>query len=327
MGVLKSGSIVMQEKKLVELGRVVHVTTGPSAGEIGAIVDIIDAKRMLVDGPRMPRREIKLKDMFLTRIMLKYNDVPSQKALLAMWEKNLVDARYQRTEHAKRLEKKAKRAACTDFEYFKVRCAARAASKIKENALKYLHAKHPRALSKMARKRRVDLGVALGYRTEKKLTPEEKSAKLEKEKAARLARKTKSLEYFKAKTEKRKKASEARKARTLRKKEAGKLKARPTVPKESRSVKRKSSPKSPKCSALKTFRRERDAERKSTAAFRKEHTKALQANRAARKSAIKAGTKPPPKLAVKNIKPKRSTFKKQVRKRIAANKEAKTAAE
>lgn len=318
----------MQAKKLVELGRVVHVTTGPNAGHIGAIVDIIDAKRMLVDGPKMPRCEIKLKDMFLTRIVLKYNDVPSPKALMAMWEKNMVDFRYQRTEHAKRLEKKAKRAACTDFEYFKVRCAARAANKIKENALRNLHAKHPRALSKMERKRRVDMGVALGYRTVKTLTPEEKATKIEKEKAARLARKTKSSEYFKAKKEQRKKVSEARKARNLKKKEAKKDDAKPedkTEKKPKSKTAPAKAPKTSKCSALKTFRRERDAERKAAATFRKSHTKALQENRSARKAAIKAGTKPPHKLSAKTIKPKRSTYKKTILKRIAANKAAATA--
>merc|ERR1712215_337496 len=269
----------MQPKKLVELGRVVHIATGPCAGEIGAIVDIIDAKRMLVDGPRIPRREIKLKDMFLTRIMLKYNEVPSQKALLAMWEGAHVDLRYKKTEHAKRIDKMARRAACTDFEFFKVRVAARCANKIKENALIQLHAKHPRAVSKMERKRRVDMGVALGYRTVKTLTPEEKVAKTEKEKALRSARKAKTVEYMKAKKDKRPKR---------------KTKA----------------PKAPRVSAVKAFRTQRDATRKAEASFRKEHTKALQVNRAERKAALAAKTKPPRKLKAKVIKPKRSTVRK-----------------
>merc|ERR1719447_2283389 len=83
------------------------------------------------------------------------------------------------TAHARHLEKMKKRAACTDFEYFKVRTASRQANKIRSNCLKNLKANHPRALAKMERKRRVDMGVALGYRTAKKLTPEEK-AKMER---------------------------------------------------------------------------------------------------------------------------------------------------
>merc|ERR1711970_1561276 len=210
---------MVQPKKLVELGRVVHITTGPCAGEIGAIVDIIDAKRILVDGPRITRQEIKLKNMFLTRIMLKYNDVLSHKALIELWERNLVDMRYKRTVHAQRLQKLEKRAACTDFEYFKVRCAARSANKIKENALKNLHAKHPRALAKMERSRRINMGVKLGYRTVKTLTDEEKAVKAAREKIIRANMKTKSIEYKKAKKEKRAKIAEARKARNALKKE------------------------------------------------------------------------------------------------------------
>jgi len=325
MGVYIFGRVVnncgkMQPKKLVELGRVVHIATGPCAGEIGAIVDLIDAKRMLVDGPRIPRREIKLKDMFLTRIMLKYNEVPSQKALLAMWEGAHVDLRYKKTEHAKRIDKMSRRAACTDFEFFKVRVAARCANKIKNNALIQLHAKHPRAVSKMERKRRVDMGVALGYRTVKTLTPEEKVAKIEKEKALRSARKAKTVEYMKAKKEKRTKAAAARKALVVRKKAAGTLKARETVPKDKRPKRKTKAPKAPRVSAVKAFRTERDATRKAEASFRKEHTKALQVNRAERKAALAAKTKPPRKLKAKVIKPKRSTVKKALKKKVAANK-------
>merc|ERR1739838_274393 len=180
-----------QEQKLVELGRVVHVTTGPNAGKVCAIVDIIDAKRMLVDRPDFLRQEVKLKDMFLTRILLKTTDVPSHKALCEMWKRQLVDERYKMTVHAQRIEKFRRRAACTDFEYFKVRCATRQANKIKENCLVNLHAKHPRALVKMDRKRRIDMGVRLGYRTLKKLTPEEKAVKEAREKIIKANRKVK----------------------------------------------------------------------------------------------------------------------------------------
>jgi len=160
-----------QPKKYVEVGRVVHVTSGPRAGGLGCIVDIIDANRFLVDGPKMPRCEIKLKDMFLTRIVLKIEKALSHVSLLAAWKKFLVDERYQRTDHAQRLAKKEKRAACTDFEFFKVRLAARQMNKIVNNSVKNLTEKYPRALAKMERKRRIDMGVALGFRKLKKTYP------------------------------------------------------------------------------------------------------------------------------------------------------------
>jgi len=306
-----------QEKKLVELGRVVHVTTGPAAGNVGAIVDIIDAKRLLVDGPSMKRQEIKLKDVFLTRILMGIDDVPSQKAFIQMWEKKMIDTRYQMTAHAKHLEKMRKRAACTDFEYFKVRSASRQANKIKGNCLKNLKANHPRALAKMERKKRVDMGVALGYRTAKQLTPEEKSVKEAREKIIRANRFAKTKAYVQAKKEKRAKLAEARKARLAKKKAAGKLKEREFVPKEKRNKKTSSTPAEPKLTVVKSFRVERDARRKSASQLRVSHVKELQANRAAIKAAVKAGTKPPHKIRVKKLQPKPSTTKKLIAKRKA----------
>jgi len=312
-----------QEQKLVELGRVVHVTTGPNAGKVCAIVDIIDAKRMLVDRPDFLRQEVKLKDMFLTRILLKTTDVPSHKALCEMWKRQLVDERYNMTVHAQRIEKFRRRAACTDFEYFKVRCATRQANKIKENCLVNLHAKHPRALVKMDRKRRIDMGVRLGYRTLKKLTPEEKAVKEAREKIIKANRKVKSAQHFKEKKEKRVKVAEVRRARIARKKAAGTLKVKPTVAKKDRKPRKvNKTPAAPHVSTIKTFRRERDATRKADAAFRKSHTKALQENRAAIKAAVKAGTKPPHKLRVKTIKAKRSTLRASLKKRKEVKKAA-----
>jgi len=254
-----------QEKKLVEVGRVVHITTGPCAGEIGAIVDIIDAKRLLVDGPRMPRREIKLKDMFLTRILLKIEKACSAKTLYAKWEKAAVDMRYKNTDHAKRLEKKAKRAAMTDFEFFKVRTAARTANKIKANCIKNLKEKYPRALAKMERSRRIDMGVKLGYRVVKQLTPEEKAVKEAREKIIRANRKLKSSEAYKLKKEKRAATAAKRKARLAKKKASPDFKPKKTVPKEKRVSHENKNPTTPHVSSVKEFR--------------KSNTQALQANR------------------------------------------------
>merc|ERR1712212_1322187 len=172
------------------------------------------------------------------------------------------------TAHAKHLEKMRKRAACTDFEYFKVRSASRQANKIKGNCLKNLKANHPRALAKMERKKRAKL-------------------------------------------------AEARKARLAKKKAAGKLKEREFVPKEKRNKKTSSTTAEPKLTVVKSFRVERDARRKSASQLRVSHVKELQANRAAIKAAVKAGTKPPHKIRVKKLQPKPSTTKKLIAKRKA----------
>merc|ERR1711915_686936 len=324
-----------QEKKFVEVGRVVHIATGPCAGQVGCIVDIIDAKRFLVDGPSMPRCEIKLKDMFLTRILLptgvktlpngeKVKDrTISPKALMALWSSKLVDERYKRTTHAQRLEKKAKREACTDYESFKVRMAARQMNKIIENSVQNLTEKYPRALAKMERKRRIDMGVKLGYRKEKKLTPEEKAVKAAREKIIRENRKVKTQNAYKLKKGSRAKRSANSKTRIAKKVENKTLKVRKPLPKDEsgksiRVRKVNKTPTTPHVSSVKAFRRTRDADRKEKLERRRIIIKSLQENRAAIKKAKEAGSKLPSKLKAKTILPKRSTQKKQIKKRQEA---------
>jgi large subunit ribosomal protein L14e len=41
----------MPFKKFVEIGRVAYVNSGPEAGKIAAIVNVIDQNRVLIDGP------------------------------------------------------------------------------------------------------------------------------------------------------------------------------------------------------------------------------------------------------------------------------------
>merc|ERR1711962_342766 len=323
--------IMPQEKKFVEVGRVVHVTTGPNAGEIGSIVDIIDAKRLLVDGPRMPRCEVKLKDMFLTRILLKIEKAVSHKALLAVWSKSLVDERYKRTVHAQRLEKKAKRAACTDFDYFKVRMASRQINKIVENSVRNLTEKYPRALAKMERKRRIDMGVRLGFRKVKDLTPEEKKVKAAREKIIRENRKVKAQEAIKAKKEARVKRSAARKTKLEAKKKSETFTPRKPLPKDAsgKSIRvhnKNKTPTVPHVSSVKAFRRARDSERKEKAQKRQKVTQALQKNRAEIKKAVAAGKTPPRKIKAKAVAPKRSTIKKQINKKQEAKKQTEVAA-
>jgi len=299
----------MQEKRFVEVGRVVHVTTGPHAGSVGAIVDIIDAKRLLVDGPKMSRVEIKIKDMFLTRILLKIEKACRQTDLYAKWQKFGVDQRYKNTEHAKRLDKKAKRAAMTDFEYFKVRTASREINKIRENCIKNLREKMPRAMAKMERSRRVNMGVKLGYRVEKKLTPEEKATLQARNKQLRDLRKKNASQAYALKKEKRAQKSQARKARLVKRKAETdpekKFHLKPSVPKEKRfnsAEKRKQDAEKgivqkaktvPHVSSVKAFRRARDVQRKEAKQKRVETTQALQKNRKLIKEAKAKKTKAP----------------------------------
>lgn len=43
----------MNKEIMLELGRVVYVNYGPDAGRVGVVVDIVNANRVIVDGPSM----------------------------------------------------------------------------------------------------------------------------------------------------------------------------------------------------------------------------------------------------------------------------------
>ncbi|MCJ1443896.1 MAG: hypothetical protein MMC23_004396 [Stictis urceolatum] len=111
--------------KLVELGRVVTFLQGEFKGRLAAIVEIIDHKRVLVDGPSpdssVPRHSTPLSNVVLTPIVIPnlpraIGHGPLKKA----WEKHEVDSKWTESSAAKSKAKREKRRQLTDFERFKV---------------------------------------------------------------------------------------------------------------------------------------------------------------------------------------------------------------
>merc|ERR1719430_1721738 len=98
----------------------------------------------------------------------------------------------------------------TDFDYFKVRRASRTCNKIVENSYRSLCEKYPRALRKMEHNRRVQMGVKLGYRKLKPMTPERKAAMAARQTILSANRKVRISEALKEKKEKRAKKAEKR---------------------------------------------------------------------------------------------------------------------
>ncbi|EZF32637.1 60S ribosomal protein L14-B [Trichophyton mentagrophytes] len=113
--------------KLVEVGRVVLIRRGPYADKLAAISEIIDHKRVLVDGPSgdeekvVPRQSIPLAHVTLTSLCLE--KCPRRARTGAMrkaWEKSGIDAKWAQTGYAKKKEQQDRRRNLTDFERFKV---------------------------------------------------------------------------------------------------------------------------------------------------------------------------------------------------------------
>lgn len=103
--------------RFVELGRVVLINNK----EIATIVEIIDQKRVLIDGPNVQRQAIALQKVVLTPVLLK--DLPRgarTATVTKKWTAANIDASWAATSWAKKLAARSTRAHLSDFERFQV---------------------------------------------------------------------------------------------------------------------------------------------------------------------------------------------------------------
>ncbi|RYO54212.1 hypothetical protein AA0113_g9163 [Alternaria arborescens] len=111
--------------RLVEVGRVVLFNEGPFEGRLAAIVEIIDHKRVLIDGPSekapIPRQEVALAKLSLTPIVIPKLPRSSGVGHVAKkWEEHKVQQKFDESAWAKKRAAMQKRRGLNDFERFKV---------------------------------------------------------------------------------------------------------------------------------------------------------------------------------------------------------------
>ncbi|KAI1007010.1 hypothetical protein K3495_g1212 [Podosphaera aphanis] len=112
--------------RFVEVGRIVLLQKGPSEGKLATIVEIIDHKRALIDGPSdtataVPRQAISLSNLILTPIVLENLPRGARTGTVkALWEKAGIETKWQESAWAKKRQQRERRQALTDFERFKV---------------------------------------------------------------------------------------------------------------------------------------------------------------------------------------------------------------
>ncbi|KAJ1431703.1 ribosomal protein L14-domain-containing protein [Ochromonadaceae sp. CCMP2298] len=121
--------------RFVEVGRVVMINYGPMAGSIATIIDIVDGKRVLVDGPQsitgIHRQVIGVRCIALTDVVVK--KLPrnaTQKNLTKAWTEQNTMAAWKATTWSKKVDAKAARKNLGDFGRFKVMIAKKQKSKI-----------------------------------------------------------------------------------------------------------------------------------------------------------------------------------------------------
>ncbi|PVH94078.1 hypothetical protein DM02DRAFT_603082 [Periconia macrospinosa] len=111
--------------RYVEVGRVVRFNGGEYDGRLAAIVEIIDHKRILVDGPSekgpVPRHAAALAHVSLTPIVIPQLPRACGVGIVKKkWEKAEVDSKFEQSTWAKKSAQFQKRRQLNDFERFKV---------------------------------------------------------------------------------------------------------------------------------------------------------------------------------------------------------------
>merc|ERR1719263_653411 len=114
-------------KRFVEPGRLSLITYGPCEGKMCTIVDIVDQKRVVVDGPEsvtgVHRHMMPVKRLSLTDLSVKIPRGAREKTLKKALAEDKTLEKWSATAWAKKLKAKEVRSSMTDFERFKLMVA------------------------------------------------------------------------------------------------------------------------------------------------------------------------------------------------------------
>eukprot|EP00931_Biecheleriopsis_adriatica_P055606 TRINITY_DN3291_c0_g1_i3.p1 TRINITY_DN3291_c0_g1~~TRINITY_DN3291_c0_g1_i3.p1 ORF type:complete len:133 (+),score=39.24 TRINITY_DN3291_c0_g1_i3:62-460(+) len=126
--------------RFVQPGRVALITYGPCAGKMCTIVDIVDQKRVVVDGPEsvtgVRRHMMLIKRLSLTDLRMMLRRGVREKTLKKELEKGEIMKKWSETSWAKKIAAKKARENMTDFERHQLMCAKIKRAKAVKKALK-----------------------------------------------------------------------------------------------------------------------------------------------------------------------------------------------
>merc|ERR1719438_493545 len=108
----------MVYQKFVEVGRVAVMA---DSGKIAAIVDVINQNRALIEGPGVPRQSMNIKNLYLTKLKVKFNHSAKSSIVKKAWEEGEVSKKFEASGWGQRIKKSTLRANLSDFEKFKVK--------------------------------------------------------------------------------------------------------------------------------------------------------------------------------------------------------------
>ncbi|KAF8801743.1 hypothetical protein BYT27DRAFT_7215860 [Phlegmacium glaucopus] len=115
-------------KRFVQVGRVVLLKSGPSAGNIAVITEIIDHNRAIIDGPttNVPRQSYQFKHLTLTPFCLtKFPRAAGSGVVKKQLEKEAIVEKWNKSGWATKRAAMEQRKTLNDFARFNVMLAKR----------------------------------------------------------------------------------------------------------------------------------------------------------------------------------------------------------
>ncbi|XP_011660736.1 60S ribosomal protein L14-like isoform X2 [Strongylocentrotus purpuratus] len=109
-------------RRFVEVGRVAYIASGQNKGKLCVIVDVIDQRRALIDGPLsgVKRQGMRFKQLHLTDFVIRIPHSARNSTVRKAWEKDEITSKWDATIWAKKLAAKQKRKQMTDFDRYKL---------------------------------------------------------------------------------------------------------------------------------------------------------------------------------------------------------------
>jgi len=105
----------------VQIGRVAVIAFGPRAGKAVVIVDVVDANRVLIDGPctGVPRTCIPVRRLAMTRFAVHIPRACNAKCVKKALEDAKIMEQWEKTAWAQKIQKRELRRNMNDFDRFK----------------------------------------------------------------------------------------------------------------------------------------------------------------------------------------------------------------
>ena len=109
-------------KRFVEVGRVIIINYGPLAGKLAVIVDILTTTKVIIQGLKggVRRQELSLRRVTLTDEKINIKRGAKREEVFKAIEEYKLEDKFKKSNYAKKLEIREKRANLTDFDRFKV---------------------------------------------------------------------------------------------------------------------------------------------------------------------------------------------------------------